>query len=739
MVSWKDLGGGLAAAPRAALRLEYWLAVLLRLLFSHVFLGHALVAALAYFVGRSLLAGVEGKQWLGVGLMALVFAPALLLPLCTLLLPYGLWVFTPAAVRVLPRHLALPPPGAAEQQTFSDYVVATLPVLGLAILLGVGYAALPGLNRGELLRAYFVLAGVLYAYATLGLFVRTALAEYYAEDDVRRFMAATRWWRLLVWLPFSYAASWGASAAVFATAKAFGVSEFWFLTPTAPPSLAILGAHALLSILLGIAYIGALLLACGRIATPPKEKESSIHSQTEVMVDAAGRPRRAAPSRRPAPARRPLPPWARWGAALLVLLALPAGAWLGRAQLTDWYFQRDAAYASAAQEVTRRFGHGGRSYSFMLDAGDAAHRLRGGYIVYACSGQVDRANWIAQRLDVLTGSEPDAVLACAACSGNRQAVDRILQAAPRLNANVAMKDARAPARDRTALACAVEAKNVLLADRLLKAGAIGGYYNSADSALQQAIALRHWPMVKLIASYAKDTRREAVRTALALAAESDPRAPVEILPRLLEAGLPLGPADYHGRNLFHWAARRHDLALAKLLLTYDQPPELGPAHADAEGALPWMHVLRKAELEGKPLGPEALELLQLLLPQQADVNVATRMMTPQVAAQFPVGWTAGAATLNQPAARALLGPALDFGLLPQDPGTWWKFSSFAEAEAFIRSATPEQLQRAENPQSAGTHAPQKLSNALVQAGWAPLADQLLAATAPKPAVNPKRR
>src|SRR5206468_10444998 len=87
---------------------------------------------------------------------------------------------------------------------------------------------------------------------------------------------------------------------------------------------------------------------------------------------------------------------------------------------------------------------------------------------------------------------------------------------------------------------------------------------------------------------------------------------------------------------------------------------------DRQGALPWMYVLRKAELDAQPLSADAAELLRLLLPPGVDVNQPLlRPLEAGAGAAFPPGWSAGAASLNQPAARAILGADLDFGVLPQ--------------------------------------------------------------------------
>ena len=114
----------------------------------------------------------------------------------------------------------------------------------------------------------------------------------------------------------------------------------------------------------------------------------------------------------------------------------------------------------------------------------------------------------------------------------------------------------------------------------------------------------------------------------------------------------------------------HDLRLAQLLLQRcgRAPADQTLARPDRQGALPWMYVLRRAELTGQPLSDEATELLRLLLPPGADVNLALKKpLEPGSGDAFPADWTAGKSAANQPAALEVLGPALNVGLAPAEP------------------------------------------------------------------------
>jgi ankyrin repeat protein len=245
-------------------------------------------------------------------------------------------------------------------------------------------------------------------------------------------------------------------------------------------------------------------------------------------------------------------------------------------------------------------------------------------------------------------------------------------------------------------------------------------------ALQAAASRHHWAMVRMLLQKDRTAAPAATFAALDAAYAQDPRKPAQLLPRMLDAGLVAHAVDRNGRSVFHWAALRHDLALLRALLERSDArvAEYSLRRPDGQGALPWMYVLRKAELAGQPLSEDAAELLRLLLPPEPHLNFVVTRARPADADALPVGWNAGAAVLNQPAARQILGPDLDFGLLPQDPAAWWKFAGAPEAQAFVRTATSEQLQRAEQPQAPAGQEPKQLSAALAEAGWAQLAQDV---------------
>jgi ankyrin repeat protein len=289
-------------------------------------------------------------------------------------------------------------------------------------------------------------------------------------------------------------------------------------------------------------------------------------------------------------------------------------------------------------------------------------RLRAGYISAACNGDLEQAQLLAQ-LEVPQPLDQARLLACAACSGERATVDWLLAAQPDLRADQVViatdGDSRRP---RTALSCAARANDLVLARLLLQRGAVPRDLEGAASSIAIAASRQHWDMVRLLLQRDRAAASIAAFAAMDGAYARDAHRPAEVLDKLLATGVPALVVDRQGRNLFHWAGMRHDLKLAQLLLqrsgnaTADQTL----AHADRQGALPWMYVLRRAELTGQPLSEDATALLRLLLPPGADLEVALKKpLEPGAGDAFPTDWSAAKATIHQPAAREVLGLAPD--------------------------------------------------------------------------------
>lgn len=734
MVRWSDLGAGLQASARVMLRPALWLQVLRRMFFSRVFLGYAFLGFLLFMTGRTLLAGAPATDGasrqvlLLLGMVALVYAPYVLLLAFALLLPYACWSFHPAAARLLTDYLDLPP--AVEQEpAFHSYLAWALPAICFILLAGPAQM-LSVVDGGALRDPVFYLTLALVALALAKLFIRGALAAHYPRPDIERFLAATRWQRWLLWLPVAGGATWGTHWLASALVMALGLATPYGTTTAG--WLLVLALDGLVLSFVAIAFIGALLLACGRMSAGPHvggagADDAPLHSQTLPMSSPLlqrGRRQVPAPVLRQAPRRA-----RRLGLAMLSVAGLAAGLFLARLPLADWALSQDPVYRAAPALTLGVQQPGGPPPGPLLDRTLTAQRLRAGYIAYGCLGQLERAQWIA-RLGVTQDWDHARLLACAACRSESQAADWLLARQPR--ALVSVSIAAAPGQPRTPLACAARDNNLPLAQALLARSAQPRQQDGGQSAIEAAAVGHHWDMVRLLLKADRAAAAPATFAALNAAHAKDPKTTAPLLPRMLAAGLAADAVDRQGRNLFHWAARHHDLPLLQALLARADPAvaAAGLRRPDPQGVLPWMYVLRRAELDGRPMTPEAAQMLRLLLPPDANVNLMARRGPAGLDDPFPIGWNAGAAAINHPAAREILGPDLDFGLLPMD-SAWWKFNGQQEAQDFVRGATQAQLLRAQTPDAINVGIGKPLSLALVEAGWSELADEVQQALLPK--------
>ena len=736
MVRWSDLGASLHASPRAVLRWDLWREVLRRALFSRVFAGYLLGGLLlvVFLVGGAALSGLSLSgltQSTGLTLLVMVMmaAPGVLLLAGVLLLPYLSWSFSPVAARVLQDYLHLPPAQVDEEPRFRQHLLWTTPLLLLCIVLAIAYL-LPVLHQGAFARAFEAFALVLMLLSTLKLFARGSLASHFARHDVDLFLAATRWQRLILWVPAILAVGWLAEGAANGLVAISGLEQGPEVRSLFAGWLLRLLVQLALSSVIALAFTGMLLLACARLAVPPETMTAVAtdvargDAQTRPMTEAEIHVMRRDIARRPAPSRSLS---RRLVVPALVLATAGAVAYLARMPLTDWYFSHDAVYARAADIVQGQQPQALRRAPRLLQADQRAERLRAGYIVYGCTGEFERAQWL-RWLGAPQDIDHSRLLACAACTGAKSSVNWLLGEQPTLRFTpVVIATDSAGRQERTALSCAARANDMALARQLMARGASPRELRPPHSALHVAAAQQHWDMVRLLLQKDPGAAPAATFAALDAAFARDPRKPAEVLPRMLGAGLSLQAVDRNDRNLFHWAASRHDLALAQgLLQRAGGAAEQALLRRDRHGALPWMLVLRKSELDGRPLSADAAELLKLLLPPDVDVNAVLVNPDSGGSDPLPAGWNAGSVAINDARARDILGPSLDFGLLPQDASAWWKFIGEPEAQAFVRSATPAQLLRAENPDAPVGLAPKKLSAALSDAGWQALADEVQA-------------
>lgn len=700
MVQWSDLGAGLRVAFGVAWSGSAWLGFLRRWLFSPVGLLCWAALAATFAVGAFVFGGLgltDDFSPKGLFLLLVLGGPLALVALAAIDLPHLLWAAHPSATLALRKRLRLAPPQVTRAPSFRRYITWSGPLVMTLLATAVVYQR-PAVRDGNF-EVLFLMGAAFVAAACAGeLFVRSALGSHFAPEQVEDFADATRMDRILLWVPGLLAAG---------LAVHFALDAVLPDTPLLGAVLELLIGLELLRIA-ALAGSAALLLACSRGLQGPEEP---IASQTMMMPQ---RPRVGA--RYPAPTLSP----AKVIAALALFgTVLAAGGFAMRMELTDVYFLRDPVYRNASASLHGRFAGG-----TPRQAADGDERLHAGLVAFACGGDLRRARWLSN-IGVASEDDHQRILACAVCDRRANVLEWITGVQPGLGTGIVALAAEGPPGSRSLpVGCALAQDDVPLAQQLLKAGSDAGAFDDPRSPVQLAIAQQRWDVVRLLLRERPKQARKVLFTALQQAHARDPKLPALVAARLVEAGVPLHTRDASDRSVLHWAAYRHDLALARFVLQQSPPPGFGPDHADEQGALPWMHVLRRAELDGRPMNEAAVELLRLLLPPEGTLDTAIPAMDPTRGALFPAGWTAARVALNQPAVHALLGERIDYGQLSGDAESWWKFASLQHAEEFVRSATPAQLARAENPQATGDLPPKKLSTALAEAGWTALAAEV---------------
>lgn len=711
MVHWSDLGAGLRVAFGVAWSRTACLGFLRRWLFSRVGLLCWAALAAIFVVGAFVFGGLghtDDFSPMGLLLLLVLGGPLALAALAVIDLPHLLWAAHPPATVALRKRLRLAAPQVTHAPRFRQYITWSGPLVITLLATAVVYQR-PAVRDGNF-EVLFLMGAALVAAACAGeLFVRSALGSHFAPEQVEDFADATRMDRILLWVPGLLA----------------GGLAVHFALDAVLPDTPLLGA--VLELLIGLELLriaalagsAALLLACSRGLQGPEEP---IASQTMMMPQ-----RQRVGARYPTPALSPL----KFIAALALFgTVLAAGGFAMRMELSDVYFLRDPVYRNASADLHARFAAG-----TPRQPADGDERLHAGLVAFACSGDLRRARWLSN-IGVGSDDAHQRILACAVCDRRPEVAQWITSVQPGVGTGVVALASEGPPGSRTLpVGCALGQNDVPLAQRLLKAGSDAGAFDDPRSPVQQAIAAQRWDAVKLLVRERPRQARKVLFTALQQAHARDPKLPAQIAPRLVEAGVPLHVRDASDRSVLHWAAYRHDLALARFVLQQQPPPGFGSDHADEQGALPWMHVLRRAELDGRPMSEAAAELLRLLLPQEGPLDTPVPAMDPTRGALFPAGWTASKVALNQPAVRAVLGDRIDYGQLAGDAATWWKFASLQHAEEFVRTATPQQLARAENPEAAGGLPPKKLSTALAEAGWTALAAEV--EKTQRPAARPK--
>lgn len=690
-MEWRDLMASVQATRGVVFAGGFWGELVRRALFSRVFLLYALLAGMFAWSVAWFWAAAGDAARIGPGAQLLVvfafigWADIVLGFVLLLLLPYVWWSLLPPAARRLAPKLQISLHQNAEPP-FGSFLAWTGPLFG-AVLLACGAALLP---IGHPSVAVAVLAALVVLIFVCGtkLFARSALAAVVSPEQREAFLAATRVQRLLLWTPALLAST---LLPAFVAATAAGLLRRYGFAGLVVPLL----LYVFVAVALAVAFTGILLRACARFGG-----------------DAAGGPDGGNPLTRGARPRRAVVV----GGTLAALVALGCVLYAARGPLTDWWLTGDRDYhVGALPSVLEP-----PDVPLIYDHRSRTQRLRAGYIVMGCKGRMQAARWI-HGLDVTEPADHARLLACAACQGKKKdAVHWLLQLPSSVPVDTFVSSA--DGRPLNALQCAARDNDPAVVAELLRRGGRRLSVDGETSAVQ--LAAGHAQVLALLQQDPDATAREALDSVRLAYARG--RNPQEYLSKLRQAGLGLDTRDADGRGLLHWVAMHHDLPLAMALLEAGSQglPESALRAGDAQGAPPWVYVLRKAEIDGRRLSREAAELLARLAPSEGGLHYSApgpartregRHMS------LPVGWTPFTLVINDPAALRSLGDRFDVGRLPQDPSLWWNFAGERQAREFVGLLHPNQLLRAEDPEPVASGRPPGLSTALDRRGWTQLA------------------
>lgn len=369
--------------------------------------------------------------------------------------------------------------------------------------------------------------------------------------------------------------------------------------------------------------------------------------------------------------------------ALVLVLMVAALVFFYRDWATDAWLARSPGYGAAVERYARMAPLAGDQRERLLAGRDLRprERLAAAFFVAACDGDIERVRLLHRLRLALV--DPHTLVACAICQDPDETVDWmaprgrsrselaqwvLAHGQPAFDNTAALpSDGRGPMRP---LACALERRQEHYVSMLLAAGALPTL-EGEQSDLHRLAAAHDWPRLRQMQyRYLQPETTTAVLAALDAAARKTPypASAKPYLGELISVGLlPKMAADAHGRNIFHWAAAQHDLELLQELLriaairtrTLHGRTYVTIGHMvapDAQGAQPWMHLLRSIETGARPADERAITMLRLLLPPAGELPLETR--EGQGGAAFPPGWTAAAVADRHPAIRAALGTRL---------------------------------------------------------------------------------
>lgn len=288
-------------------------------------------------------------------------------------------------------------------------------------------------------------------------------------------------------------------------------------------------------------------------------------------------------------------PWG-WGA-LIALLVAGGWAYTERLRLAEFYLRR--VYPEAFGFVP-------------ADLPSDVH-LQRALVAFACAGATDKVkllHMLGRDLPLWDMPIRDALI-CAVREGRTETAMYLIAKRGDLNAVRPRMSYDSPYLAQTALQEAVQDGSPQMLDMLLRAGADPNVVTDFGTALNVAAYRRDPEMVRrllaggarldvmaqepAIFSWAQGARVGAKWRESIAAAES--------------VGLPLAAKDKRGRSLLHWAASRGEVELVQLLVEKG----LSRRDADANGALPFMHLVYRAAVASRTETPGLRAALLLLM------------------------------------------------------------------------------------------------------------------------------
>lgn len=297
-----------------------------------------------------------------------------------------------------------------------------------------------------------------------------------------------------------------------------------------------------------------------------------------------------------------------------------------------------------------------------------ALRLHEAQLAFACAGRTEQVQ-LLDALDLEGADRRQMALFCAARNGHADTVLYLAERGADLDAVRPRLSHEPPYAPQTALQEAVHQRNRQLVDVLLRAGADPNVVASSGTALHIAAHAQDAALLRqLLAAGARlDVMgHEPALFSWAQASRARGGSWRDSLATAEAVGLPLDARDAQGRSLLHWAAAAGELQLAQVLVEMGLPR----LEADAQGALPFMHLVGHIEEIRRDGSPDLRTALLVLMEGVQELDATVRVTSPAPSGadggeaaqashwrQFPERWTAYTAAEAVPWLRALLAEA----------------------------------------------------------------------------------